>query len=166
MYYIFIFDIYLLVTEAKLVDVSTGNYEVLTDDYIQHHVNLNNLRKVCYNELSEIEKYYTLLTLDEEDKLLELCQGDEILMDAVDKLKIMSNDTEFITSLENKQIEEYCHKIALGDAEEKGLKEGIIQGKKSKQFEIAKKSLEQGLDINVISTITGLSIDEINNLKV
>ena len=82
-------------------------------------------------------------------------------MDTVDKLKIMSNDTEFITSLENKQIEEYCHKIALEDAEEKGLKEG----KKSKQLEIAKKSLEQNLDINVISTITGLSIEEINNLK-
>ena len=162
MYYIFIFDIDLLVIEAKLVDVSTGNYEVLTDDYIQHHVNLNNLPRVCYNEPSEIEKYYTLLTLDEEDKLLELCQGDEILMDTVDKLKIMSNDTEFITSLENKQIEEYCHKIALEDAEKKGLKEG----KKSKQLEIAKKSLEQGLDINVISTITGLSIDEINDLKV
>ena len=86
-------------------------------------------------------------------------------MDTVDKLKIMSNDTEFITSLENKQIEEYCHKIALEDAEEKGLKEGIIQGEKSKQLEIAKKSLEQNLDINVISTITGLSIEEINNLK-
>ena len=79
-------------------------------------------------------------------------------MDAVDKLKIMSNDTEFITSLENKQIEEYCHKIALEDAEEKG--------KQNEKLEIARKSLEQGLDINVISTITGLSIDEINVLKV
>lgn len=151
----------LLVTEAKLVDVSTGNYEVLTNDYIQYHVNLNNLPKLCYNELSEIERYYTLLTLDEEDKLLELCQGDEILMDTVDKLKIMSNDTEFITSLESKQIEEYCHKIALEDAEEKGIKEG----EKSKQLEIAKNLLSENVDISVISKSTDLSIDEINDLK-
>ena len=155
----------LLVTEAKLVDVSTGNYEVLTDDYIQYHVNLNNLRKVCYNELSEIEKYYTLLTLDEEDKLLELCQGDEILMDTVDKLKIMSNDTEFITSLENKQIEEYCHKIALEDAEEKGKQEGKAEGKKDEKLEIAKKMLDDGFDTQTIIKYTSLSIDEIKNLN-
>ena len=86
-------------------------------------------------------------------------------MDTVDKLKIMSNDTEFITSLENKQIEEYCHKIALEDAEEKGVKEGIIQGEKAKQLEIAKKMLDDGFDVQIIIKYTGLSIEEINNLK-
>ena len=79
-------------------------------------------------------------------------------MDTVDKLKIMSNDTEFITSLENKQIEEYCHKIALEDAEEKG--------KQNEKLEIAKKMLDDGFDVQIIIKYTGLSVDEINDLKV
>ena len=77
-------------------------------------------------------------------------------MDTVDKLKIMSNDTEFITSLENKQIEEYCHKIALEDAEKKG--------KQNEKLEIAKKMLYDGFDVQIIIKYTGLSVDEINSL--
>ena len=86
-------------------------------------------------------------------------------MDTVDKLKIMSNDTEFITSLENKQIEEYCHKIALEDAEEKGKQEGKAEGKKDEKLEIAKKMLDDGFDTQTIIKYTSLSIDEIKNLN-
>jgi len=91
-------------------------------------------------------------------------------MDTVEKLKIMSNDTPFITNLEKEQIEEYCHKIALEDAEERGKKLGLSEGKtigiNYEKLEIAKKSLEQNIDINTISTITGLTIEEIEKLKV
>ena len=38
-------------------------------------------------------------------------------------------------------------------------------GSTQKSIEIAKKSLEQNLDINTISIITGLSIKEIEKLK-
>ena len=151
----------LLVTEAKIVETSTGNYEVLTNDFIQYHVNLKNLPKKCYNELTEFEKFCYLLTIDLESELRKLCKGDKILMDTVEKLKIMSNDTPFITNLEKEQIEEYCHKIALEDAEERGKEIGINQ----RNIEIARKSLEQNIDISTISIITGLSIEEINRIK-
>ena len=49
---------------------------------------------------------------------------------------------------------------------EEGIAEGIVEGQKSKQIEIAKKSLEQNIDINTISIITGLNIEEIKKLKV
>ena len=152
----------LLVTEAKIVETSTGNYEVLTNDFIQYHVNLKNLPKKCYNELTEFEKFCYLLTIDLESELRKLCKGDKILMDTVEKLKIMSNDTPFITNLEKEQIEEYCHKIALEDAEKRGKEIGINHEK----IEIAKKSLEQNIGINTISVITGLTIEEIKKLKV
>ena len=94
-----VFNNNLLVTEAKIVETSTGNYEVLTNDFIQYHVNLKNLPKKCYNELTEFEKFCYLLTIDLESELRKLCKGDKILMDTVEKLKIMSNDTPFITNL-------------------------------------------------------------------
>ena len=49
---------------------------------------------------------------------------------------------------------------ALENAEEKGIEKGIEKGK----IEVAKKSLEAGLDINTISNITGLDISEIEKL--
>ena len=38
------------------------------------------------------------------------------------------------------------------------------EGEKSKQIKIAKKMLEKDSDIDTVSIITGLSIEEINNL--
>ena len=86
-------------------------------------------------------------------------------MDTVEKLKIMSNDTPFITNLEKEQIEEYCHKIALEDAEERGKELGLSEGKQSEKIEIARKMLEDNIEISFISKYSGLSIDEIEKLK-
>jgi predicted transposase/invertase (TIGR01784 family) len=49
-------------------------------------------------------------------------------------------------------------------AKEKGFREGILEGKKKKQLEIAKNLLDV-LGIEMIATITGLSISEIESLK-
>ena len=50
-----------------------------------------------------------------------------------------------------------------------GLKEGLVKGKeegiKEKAIEMAKISLDEGLDIKLISKITGLSIAEIEELR-
>jgi len=46
----------------------------------------------------------------------------------------------------------------------RGLKQGIEQGKIEGKIEDAKKMLKEGLEIGLISKITGLSIDEIKNL--
>lgn len=60
------YDLYhndLLVTEVNLVDVSSGNYEVVNNFYKEFHVNLNNLSDECYND-DERNKYFKLLTLN------------------------------------------------------------------------------------------------------
>ena len=57
--------------------------------------------------------------------------------------------------------------LAIG--KEEGLKlgraEGRAEGEKSKQIEIAKKMLDDYVDIERISKYSGLSIEEINDLK-
>jgi predicted transposase YdaD len=47
----------------------------------------------------------------------------------------------------------------------KGKEEGLKEGKKEKAIEMAKISLDEGLDIKLISKITGLSIAEIEELR-
>ena len=50
------------------------------------------------------------------------------------------------------------------EGKEEGLEEGIKQGKISKQLEIAKKLKEENVDINLISKVTNLKVEEINKI--
>ena len=47
---------------------------------------------------------------------------------------------------------------------EEGLKEGIEQGEKNKAISMAKNMKARDMDLNLISELTGLSIQEIKNL--
>lgn len=157
------YDLYhnnLLVTEVNLVDVSSGNYEIVNNFYKEFHVNLNNLSDECYND-DERNKYFKLLTLNKQSDLKLLSKGDDIMEDAANKIASLSSDPNFISELERQQIQEYARNYALEKAEERGKQTGINE----RNIEIAKKSLEQNIDINTISIITGLSIEEIESLK-
>ena len=48
---------------------------------------------------------------------------------------------------------------------EKLRAEGMQQGMQNKALEIAKKMVSQKIDINTVSTITGLNLEEIDNIK-
>ena len=48
---------------------------------------------------------------------------------------------------------------------EKGIKQGMEKGKKSEKIEIAKKLLQTNLSLEQISIVTGLTINEIENLN-
>ena len=48
---------------------------------------------------------------------------------------------------------------------EKGKIEGKIEGEQQEKIAIAKKMLEQNVDIELIKTCTGLTEEEINKLK-
>ncbi len=47
---------------------------------------------------------------------------------------------------------------------DKGLKAGIEQGINQRNKQIAKKMLFKKIDLNIISQLTGLSIQELKNL--
>lgn len=46
-----------------------------------------------------------------------------------------------------------------------GYNDGFAEGKKETKTEYIRKMLEEKIDINLISKITGLSIDELKNIK-
>ena len=50
-------------------------------------------------------------------------------------------------------------------AREEGIEEGEKKGEKNKSIEIAKNMLKEGLDISLISKLSGLSINEVKELK-
>ena len=66
-----------------------------------------------------------------------------------------------------KEIDEVnALKTAEKKGEIRGKIEGKIEGKKEREIEIAKNSLKQNLDIKTISLITGLTAEEIEDIKI
>ena len=61
------------------------------------------------------------------------------------------------------------HNTLMAESEEAGIEQGIKQGKiegqREEKLEIAKNMLAEGMDINVITKITGLSEKEIKALN-
>ena len=53
----------------------------------------------------------------------------------------------------------------LNTAKEEGRKEGREEGERKRSFEIARNLLQAGIAEDVIAATTGLSIEEIRNLK-
>ena len=156
----------LLITKTKLVDISSGKYESETDEFIKFHVNLKNIDNSCYNEIG---RYFKFFTLDKISDLEDLVEGDEILMDSLEELKNISQNSILMDELEKRELEEYCNKLALEDAEERGKEIGLSEGKEiginERNIEIARKMLEDNIEISFISKYSGLSIDEIEKLK-
>ena len=88
----------------------------------------------------------------------------EEIKEAKEKLEVMSEDEkmQILAELRLKAIrdEKAVERFGYNQGIEKGIEKGIEQGKK----ETAKKMKEEGLDIELIKKITGLTEEEINSL--
>ena len=51
------------------------------------------------------------------------------------------------------------------EGKEEGIKEGRAEGSKQNSFDIAKRMLKKGIDIETISELTGLTAEEVSMLK-
>ena len=51
------------------------------------------------------------------------------------------------------------------EGEKVGLEKGLVEGEKKARIESAKNLLKAGVDINIIATAVGLSIEEIEKLR-
>lgn len=88
---------------------------------------------------------------------------------AMEELEEMSEDEELrrVAELKEKYIRDEINmrRGALEDGFNEGMQKGIKEGGKLKQKEIAKNMIKNGIQINDIVKMTGLSKKEIENLK-
>ncbi len=71
------------------------------------------------------------------------------------------NQIEYARESGREEGREEGHK----EGKEEGLKEGRAEGARQKSFDIAKRMLENGIDIETISVLTGLTAEEVSRLK-
>ena len=92
-----------------------------------------------------------------------LVEKNPIMKEIYDKYnKFVENDdlTEGYTEWE----ENYFKMLTLSEERLQGKLEGIKEGIKERNYTIAKDMKSKNMDINLISEITGLTIDEIRKL--
>jgi hypothetical protein len=120
-----------------------------------------------------------------EEKDFKEYKGDEIFSEMIRRLrKDTLTDADFDYIADEKKAWEEVERLERGFYEdgikdgkqegikegikegiEKGIKEGRTAGAKDKALEMAKNALKEGLSIELISKLTGLSNEEIDKLK-
>ena len=130
---------------------------ILTEHLELHIIEIPKIYKIGENEeKEELVKWINFIENPESEKVGEYMKENDEMKEAKEKLEVMSED-------EKMQILAELRLKAIRDekaVERFGYKQGIKQEKK----EIAKKMKEEGLDIEVIKKVTGLTEEEINSL--
>ena len=156
----------------KIVDI----YTVTNDDniglsnkliFVQIYV--PNLRKKWYTKgiksLSEEEKYILALVEMDLDKLNDL-GGENIMDEYVKEAEEVSFEGGVGEAYDKEwALRDQGYRDGLSQGKAEGKAEGFSQGKIENKKEIAKNMLSKAMEVELISEITGLSIEEIENLK-
>ena len=148
------------------------DYEILTDNIRIIYLELRKYLINSYNYNDKLTKWVDFLT--NPIKLDRNTVEDKDIGKAIKTLDYIStNDEErlIIDKIIEGRNDFYSAKnIAREEGREEGLKEGkeegLKEGEKKGKIEIAKNMLKEGLDVNLISKLSGLSVKEIEELNI
>lgn len=116
-------------------------------------LNIKKTTELCYNE----KKMSILGMLDMDYEKLTNFKGDKIMDKLKNEALKLNNNDDFVKYLSDEEEERLLKNSFI----EQGIEQGIEQNKIS----TAKKMLDKNIDIDSIKEITGLSLDEIKELK-
>ena len=159
---------------CRIYRVSDTEGKCYINNFIIYEFNMDRIKKMWYsmNE-EEKDKYKYMVMMDFSlEELEKLPKKDEVINKYMDEIIKANENLDFLDIIgyeeDNRKIENTLRKHAreegLAEGKKEGIKEGIKEGKKEEKISNAKKMKEENIDINIISKITGLSIEEISNL--
>ncbi len=146
----------------QVFKIQDDNNILLTKKIIIINIFLPLLLKKCYNEdkekFSELEKYLLTIYSDNYNYSKKISEGDELMEEYVKDAMDAASDELILESLDLEEEAKY-------EGETIGLKKGETIGENKAHLEDAKRMLVKGYDINDISDITSLSVEEIKTLE-
>ena len=159
----------------------TKNKRLLSDHLQIHIIELKKFKfkdKSLTKDLNYWLGFFT--TKDMEEYMSEIVKEKPIMEEAHKRYNNFIRSRLMMSEYEKKEIYQYDKQIMLKDERREGIKEGMKKGKLegikkgkleglkegriSEQISMAKSMKTKNLDINLISEITGLTIDEIKKL--
>ena len=139
----------------------TKNKRLLTDHLQIHIIELKKF-KFKNNDLKKDLNYWLgfFTTNNMEEYMSEIVKEKPIMEEAHKRYNNFIRSRLMMSEYEKKEIYQYDKQIMLKDERRKGIKEG----RKERNYAIAKSLKNSGLDNKFISEHTGLSIEEIEKL--
>ena len=133
--------------------------DVLVDNFMIYDLNMDKYLEFCYNKnKKEIDAYKYLIMLDlPKEELSVLSKSDKVVSSYMEKLDNINEDPRFQSYMSAEEDDRKIMNSIKREYYDKGVKEN--------QIEIAKKMLEDGTEISVIEKYTGLSKEEVEELK-
>ena len=130
-----------------------------------YNVYLPNFKDTCYTESEELARMLSFLAADSYEEMERIANKDKEMLRVMEELKELAVNEKFI-GLYNFERE---HQRMMNTERDLGKEEGMVLGEEKgvsrRNIEIAKNMLKNKIDIKMISSCTGLSIEEIENLK-
>jgi conserved hypothetical protein (putative transposase or invertase) len=144
----------------KIMETNYAKKLILTDKLELDIIELSKI-KGRENEKDQLLDWLIFLENPESERVTLKMEENENLKDAVEKLNKISEDEKMqrIIELREKAIRDE-HAIY-----EKGVNDGVEKGSKEKELQIAKNMLKKGIKESDIKEITGLTKEEIEELK-
>ena len=166
-------------SKVQLFDVEAK--ELFYDKLTYYYIEMPKFRKTEKELSSHLDYWlYYLNNLANTTKIPEILKKDELIQEAFEVAEFLALDKDEQFRYQQDLKARWDNKVCLDFAKETGMEKGIEKGEKigiekgekigmqkgekKREIEIAKKSLAKGIDIETISLITDLTVDEIKKL--
>ena len=121
-----------------------------------YEVYLSKYKGLCYNEANELDAMLSFLSANSYEEMERIAWGKKESLAIMDELKKLSKE---------ELLPEYDFEREMRRVTNTEKEISKQEGKESSIREVAINFINNGVDLNIISNSTGLSIDELNNLK-
>ena len=140
-----------------------NNKKLLTDHLQIHIIELKKFKKnILTKDLNCWLKIFTSKNL--EASMSEIVKEKPIMEEVQKKYNNFVKSKLMMMEYEKKEAYLYGNQIMLDEERRLGKEEGIKEGIEKEKYSLAKNMKKENIDVNIISKVTGLSIEEINKL--
>ena len=150
-------------------DLINDKYNDVIDEIKIYDIYLASLKNVSYNGSNEKETYLGMFRAESFEEMRDIANGNEEALKVVEELERLSENDEFRVLYDAEKMRRKEINSARLDGYDDGYENGITKGKeegaKEEKIEIAKNFLKDGIPIEVVSKNTGLSEEELEELK-
>ena len=156
--------------EMKIYKIMNEKGELYVKNFIIYEINMDYYDKIWYSKNEdEIKKNQYMIMLDLDKKELKNMPKDKIVDKYITNVTIVNDDPEFQKYMSEEEDKRKIQNSLLSEAKEEGISQGISQGYTSGINDginqTAKNLLSMNMTLEDISKATGLTVEEIKNLK-
>ena len=150
--------------EQAVINSWFGAHElgIKYDDIEMFEIFLPIFKNMCYHRSNIIDKRLRLFSCTSYDEMYSIVDKDDPYYFIIEELRSLGMNKKFVDEYDY----EFVQKKLMNSIKYEGYEKGKFDGKSEEKFEIAKKMLDKNADVEFISECTGLSVNEINDLKV